>query len=203
MDFDNPLYREMSGLDLPQNPNDIIFLPDSNTVRFLIETRKNSGDTITTTKCCCSSLCFLARVISGYLLYPVHQISVSLYLWSSPLYNQSSKKSFIFLSSSMFCCLKNKLRKIFGKISVISNLKKLAPKKYKNHRSTRNENSREGLYGERHKFGGRFYLVFLFISLSVFLFFFVIFAGFIWYGCQKFFQPTLRWEKDCKGKRMK
>lgn len=31
MDFDNPLYREMSGLDLPQNPNDIIFLPDSNT----------------------------------------------------------------------------------------------------------------------------------------------------------------------------
>ena len=46
MDFDNPLYREMSGLDLPQNPNDIIFLPDSNKVRFLIETRKNSGDTI-------------------------------------------------------------------------------------------------------------------------------------------------------------
>lgn len=31
LDFDNPLYREMTGLDLPQNPNDIFFLPDSNT----------------------------------------------------------------------------------------------------------------------------------------------------------------------------
>ena len=93
MDFDNPLYREMSGLDLPQNPNDIIFLPDSNTVRFVIETRKNSGDTITTTKCCCSSLCFLARVISGYLLYPVHQISVSLY--EAPLCTTSQVKKVI------------------------------------------------------------------------------------------------------------
>ena len=175
MDFDNPLYREMSGLDLPQNPNDIIFLPDSNTVRFLIETRKNSGDTITTTKCCCSSLCFLARVISGNLLYPVHQISVSLYLSSSPLYNQSSKKSFTFLCLSMFCCLKNKLRKIFGKISVISNLKKLAPKKYKNNRSTRNENSREGLNGERHKFGGR---------LSSFIHFFICFSFLLRYFCR-------------------
>ena len=36
LDFDNPLYREMTGLDLPQNPNDIFFLPDSNTVRYLI-----------------------------------------------------------------------------------------------------------------------------------------------------------------------
>lgn len=43
MDFDNPLYREMSGLDLPQNPNDIIFLPDSNTVRFLIKLEKFRG----------------------------------------------------------------------------------------------------------------------------------------------------------------
>lgn len=43
MDFDNPLYREMSGLDLPQNPNDIIFLPDSNTVRFLIKLQKFRG----------------------------------------------------------------------------------------------------------------------------------------------------------------
>ena len=43
MDFDNPLYREMSGLDLPLNPNDIIFLPDSNTVRFLIKLEKFRG----------------------------------------------------------------------------------------------------------------------------------------------------------------
>ena len=119
-------------------------------------------------------MCFLARVISGYLLYPVHQISVSLY--EAPLCTtRQLKKGFTFLPLSMFCCLKNKLRKIFGKISVISNLKKLAPKKYKNHRSTRNENSREGLNGERHKFGGR---------LSSFIHFVICFSFLLRYFCR-------------------
>ena len=34
LDFDNPLYREMMGLDAPQNPNDIFFRHDTNPVRY-------------------------------------------------------------------------------------------------------------------------------------------------------------------------
>ena len=174
MDFDNPLYREMSGLDLPQNPNDIIFLPDSNTVRFLIKLEKFRGY-YNNYQMLLQQFVFLGQ---GYQRLPVVPCAPDLRFLVSkqlPSVQQSSKKSFTFLSLSMFCCLKNKLRKIFGKISVISNLKKLAPKKYKNHRSTRNENSREGLNGERHKFGGR---------LSSFIHFFICFSFLLRYFCR-------------------